>query len=32
LQIDLPDGIQLVRATPDNVRVRIYRQKRAGSG
>jgi YbbR domain-containing protein len=32
LQIDLPDGIQLVRATPDNVRVRIYRQKRDGSG
>jgi YbbR domain-containing protein len=32
LQIDLPDGIQLVRASPDNVRVRIYRQKRAGSG
>ena len=32
LQIELPDGIQLVRATPDNVRVRIYRQKRAGSG
>jgi YbbR domain-containing protein len=32
LQIDLPDGIQLVRATPDTVRVRIYRQKRDGSG
>ncbi|MGA8057617.1 MAG: CdaR family protein [Candidatus Binataceae bacterium] len=32
VQIELPDGIQLVRATPDNVRVRIYRQKRAGSG
>jgi YbbR domain-containing protein len=32
VQIELPDGIQLVRLTPDNVRVRIYRQKRAGSG
>jgi hypothetical protein len=32
VQIELPDGIQLVRASPDNVRVRIYRQKRAGSG
>jgi hypothetical protein len=32
VQIELPDGIQLVRAYPDNVRVRIYRQKRAGSG
>ena len=32
VQIDLPDGIQLVRANPDNVRVRIYRAKRAGSG
>lgn len=32
VQIDLPDGIKLVRANPDNVRVRIYRQKRAGSG
>jgi hypothetical protein len=32
VQIELPDGIQFVRAYPDNVRVRIYRQKRAGSG
>jgi len=32
VQIELPDGIQLVRAYPDNVRVRIYRQKRAGNG
>jgi YbbR-like protein len=32
VQIELPDGIQLVRANPDNVKVRIYRQKRAGSG
>lgn len=32
VQIELPDGIQLVRASPDNVRVRIYRAKRAGSG
>jgi len=32
VQVDLPDGIQLVRANPDNVRVRIYREKRAGSG
>ncbi|HVB78695.1 MAG TPA: CdaR family protein [Candidatus Binataceae bacterium] len=32
VQIELPDGIQLVRAIPDNVKVRIYRQKRAGSG
>jgi len=32
VQIELPDGIQLVRAFPDNVRVRIYRQKRAGNG
>jgi len=32
LQIELPDGIQLVRANPGNVRVRIYRQKRAASG
>ncbi|HTJ08769.1 MAG TPA: CdaR family protein [Candidatus Binataceae bacterium] len=32
VQIELPDGIQLVRAVPGNVRVRLYRQKRAGSG
>jgi YbbR domain-containing protein len=32
VQIELPDGIQLVRANPDNVKVRIYRAKRAGSG
>ncbi len=32
VQVDLPDGIQLVRATPDNVKVRIYRGRRAGSG
>jgi hypothetical protein len=32
VQVDLPDGIKLVRVTPDNVKVRIYRQKRAGSG
>jgi YbbR domain-containing protein len=32
VQVDLPTGIQLVRANPDNVRVRIYREKRAGSG
>jgi hypothetical protein len=32
LQIELPDGIQLVRANPESVRVRIYRQKRAASG
>jgi YbbR domain-containing protein len=32
VQIELPDGIQLVRASPDNVRVRIYRAKRAVSG
>jgi YbbR domain-containing protein len=32
VQVDLPQGIQLVRANPDNVRVRIYREKRAGSG
>jgi YbbR domain-containing protein len=32
VQVDLPEGIQLVRANPDNVRVRIYREKRAGSG
>ncbi len=32
VQIELPDGIQLVRAIPGNVRVRLYRQKRAGSG
>ena len=32
VQVELPDGIQLVRANPDNVRVRIYRQKRAGNG
>jgi YbbR domain-containing protein len=32
VQIELPDGIQLVRSSPDNVRVRIYRRKRAGNG
>ena len=32
VQIELPDGIQLVREVPDNVKVRIYRAKRAGSG
>jgi len=32
VQVELPEGIELVRANPDNVRVRIYRQKRAGSG
>lgn len=32
VQIELPDGIKLVRATPDTVKVRIYRQKRAASG
>lgn len=32
VQVSLPDGIQLVRANPDNVRVRIYREKRATSG
>lgn len=32
VQVELPDGIQLVRANPDNVKVRIYRAKRAGSG
>jgi hypothetical protein len=32
VQIELPDGIQLVRASQDNVKVRIYRQKRAASG
>jgi len=32
VQIELPDGIELVREVPDNVRVRIYRAKRAVSG
>jgi YbbR domain-containing protein len=32
VQVELPEGIELVRANPDNVKVRIYRQKRAGSG
>jgi hypothetical protein len=32
VQIELPDGIDLVREVPDNVKVRIYRAKRAGSG
>ena len=32
VQIELPDGIQLVRATPDNVKVRLYKPKRAASG
>ncbi len=32
VKIELPDGVQLVRANPDNVRVRLYRDKRAGSG
>ncbi|HVA84406.1 MAG TPA: CdaR family protein [Candidatus Binataceae bacterium] len=32
VQIELPDGIDLVREVPDNVRVRIYRAKRAVSG
>jgi hypothetical protein len=32
VQVSLPGGIQLVRASPDNVRVTIYRAKRATSG
>jgi YbbR-like protein len=32
VQVTLPSGIQLVRASPDNVRVRIYRAKRATNG
>ncbi|HSU85326.1 MAG TPA: hypothetical protein VLI42_01210, partial [Chthoniobacterales bacterium] len=32
VQIELPEGIQLVRATPGNVKVRIYREKRAANG
>jgi hypothetical protein len=32
VKVELPDGVQLVHANPDNVRVRVYRDKRAGSG
>lgn len=32
VQVELPDGIQLVRAIPENVKVIIYRGRRAGSG
>ncbi len=32
VQVTLPDGVQLVRASPDNVRVMIYRARRATSG
>jgi hypothetical protein len=32
VQIELPEGIQLVRATPENVKVRIYREKRNANG
>lgn len=32
LQIELPDGVELVRAAPDNVRIRVYRQRRADNG
>lgn len=32
VQVSLPDGIQLVRTSPDNVRVTIYRARRAKTG
>jgi YbbR domain-containing protein len=32
VQIELPDGVDLVRELPDNVKVRIYRAKRPASG
>ena len=28
VQVDLPDGMQLVKQSPAHVRVRIYKQKR----
>ena len=31
VQIDLPDGMQLVRQSPDKVKVRMYREKTAAS-
>jgi YbbR domain-containing protein len=32
VKVELPDGVQLVRANPDNVKVRLYQDKRAGRG
>jgi hypothetical protein len=32
VQIELPEGIQLVRATPENVKVRVFREKRNANG
>ena len=32
LQVDLPDGMQLVRQSPEKVRLRIYRVKRVSGG
>jgi hypothetical protein len=32
VQVELPEGVQLVHAMPQNVRVRIYREKRDANG
>jgi YbbR domain-containing protein len=32
IQINLPDGVELVRQVPEKVRLRMYREKRAGNG
>ena len=29
LQLDLPDGIQVVRSTPEKIRLRLYRERRS---
>jgi YbbR domain-containing protein len=31
IQVDLPDGMQLVKQVPEKVRIRIYREKRAAT-
>jgi YbbR domain-containing protein len=31
LQVALPDGMQLVRQSPDKVRIRMYREKQTSS-
>ncbi|HXW85319.1 MAG TPA: CdaR family protein [Candidatus Binataceae bacterium] len=31
VQIDLPDGMQIVRQTPDKVKLKVYREKRANT-
>ncbi|MGH7935361.1 MAG: CdaR family protein [Candidatus Binataceae bacterium] len=32
VQVDLPDGVELVRQSPEKVKLRMYRQKEAGNG